>query len=70
MPLSSETLLQNIENKRLTIMFSTRNSITEHVLRNITSERVRFGDALDKYAPLYANDFDADCKIVGRRGKH
>jgi hypothetical protein len=56
MPLSTEQLIQTIENNQSTIMFQARGVIAETILRNSNDQLARFGRALDKYPPVYESE--------------
>ncbi len=58
MPLSIETLLEGVENNQTTIMFNYRGQFTEKILRNSTDgDLYRFEQAMEKYPPIYKDDF-------------
>ena len=53
-----EELIKTIESNQSTIMFSNRGAVTEDMIRNSTGQLARFGQALDKYPPVYMNEYD------------
>ncbi len=64
MALSSEELMELIENNQSTIMFLFRGRNHEEILRNSTGQLERYAKALDKYPPIYGSDilpFGFDC---------
>jgi hypothetical protein len=57
MPLTTEELIQTIENNHSTAMFSFRGHITENVILNSSGQLARFRQAFDKYPPVYHDKF-------------
>ena len=60
MPLTTEELINTIEGHQSTIMFWNRGVVHEDMIRNSTGQLARIGRALDKYPPVYQNDYDMD----------
>jgi len=54
-PLTTEELLKRIEQNQSTLMFPLRNQPIEKLMRD--SETNDFGRVLQKYPPIYAEDF-------------
>ena len=57
MPLTTEELIKSIESNQSTIMFTSRGHINEDIIRNSTGQLARFGRALDKYPPVYYDQY-------------
>src|ERR1700679_347232 len=57
MPLTTEELIKTIESNQSTIMFRYRQHINEDIIRKSTGQLARFGQALDKYPPVYLDAY-------------
>ncbi len=57
MPLTTEEIIKTIESNQSAIMFQNRGHINEDIIRNSTGQLARFGPALDKYPPVYRNEY-------------
>ena len=62
MPLTTEELIKTIESNQSTVMFWYRGDVNEDVLRNSSGQLARFGQALEKYPPVYWEEWNMDDK--------
>ncbi len=53
-----EELIKTIESNQSTIMFQYRGDITEDILHNTSGQQARFRPALNKYPPVYLDEYD------------
>ena len=58
MPLSIETLLNQVENSQLTIMFDYAGYLERTVRDNSSGKLNSFGIAMQKYPPIYWQDLN------------
>ena len=58
MPLTTEELIKTIESNQSTIMFYSRGASAENIIPKSTGQLARFGQALDKYPPVYWDTYE------------
>ncbi len=56
----TKVIRETIESKKSTIMFYSRGDDDENIIRNSTGQLARFGQALNKYPPVYMGEYDMD----------
>jgi hypothetical protein len=60
MPLSTNELVQRLENNQSTLLFQYRGDTASEIVRNHDGEFKRIGNVIEKYPPIYLIDLAPD----------